>query len=94
MNKIFKLKKAIEANMAFDSKSRFITNSKLERWSTVGFEFLAGKAIEYGIQDEICLVFQIEDQRMKHLIKSYHELMNTVRYKNKSKLIDNYIRLN
>lgn len=94
MNKIFKLKQAIECNMAFDSKARFITNSKLERWSTVGFEFLVGKAVEYGIEDEIGIVFHIEPARMKYLINSYRDLLQTVRYRNKSKLIDNYMKLN
>jgi hypothetical protein len=93
MNKIHKLKQAIIVNHAFDSVGRFMTCSKLERYGTAGLEMLIGKANEYGIIDQIEEIMYIDPTRKQRLLESYKHLVKSARYKIKSELIDNYMKL-
>lgn len=91
---IHKLKQAVEVNFAWTNKKKMIASLDFERFSTTGLEFLVGKAIEMGIGGDLISVFHIDPNRITHLNESYLDTLKNKRYKVKSKLIDNYLRLN
>jgi len=93
-DQIKKLKQAIEVNFAWTNKKKMIASLDFERFSTTGLEFFVGKAIEMGMGEDLTSVFNIDSNRIRHLNESYIETLKNKRYKIKSKLIDNYLRLN
>lgn len=72
-----------------NSNSGFTTSVRWENKTNTALCFLAGKAQEHDILNQL----QLPIERVERLLKAYQEHLKLKRYRVKSKLIDNYLKL-
>lgn len=98
-----RIKEAITKNVCHPTagEEKRFTVSKLLRTSTsregdseVGLILFCGIADELGLTtDEIVIILSVDAEEARFKIKRYSELIDEPRFKNKIKLVKNYLKL-
>jgi hypothetical protein len=94
MKTIEKIHKAILANFALTNKKTLLASGEHEENKRAALEMFYIKALEFGIKDQVDLIVKVPEEIQTKLLDKIILTKASKRQEVKSKLIDNYLRMN
>jgi hypothetical protein len=94
MTTIEKIHQAILSNFAITNKKTLLASAEHEDNKRAALEMFYIKAMQFGIKDQVNFIMKVPDEIQTKLLDKIILKKLSKRQEVKSKLIDNYLRLN